>query len=1498
MLFCGLAFSQTGTLLITEPTPAKDGTIVTSSPAISLKGTATWAAGDLRVLWQNDRGFSDLASATLAADHKTVLWNSTTPIPLLPGINHVRVRALGPSGAASFVNVFYAPQTPVAPPVLRTTFLHGKQITYEVRDGLAIYQSDMVLGQAADVAAGALNGRPAANNQNSVHPNSITIEPNFFSPTGLWPVVNGVARVPYTITNVNSANTSNINAAIAESNSQLAGVVQWEPATSSDVNYVNFDFDPTNLSGACEAYVGMIGGPQTIGGSINCTTTTIMHEMGHVLGLFHEQSRADRNTYVNYMEQNIDKPNHDNFDIIGSSSVDSGLYNYASIMEYGPFSFNKDGVSPTLETIPAGMVLGTSMPQYTTGDLDGIMRLYAHAPTSITVDTNPTGLQVIVDGNTCTAPCVFANWTIGSEHTLSVPSSNQTLQTLSGQNYIFGRWNAVMTGTLSAQSVTVTNSAGNGALLSPTTSPAITSYLASFIPIHPYSPVVSQNDGAISASPAPSSITINGTPTNYYQDRQLVKLTVTPNSGYSFDFWANVGLFNLYANPLTFYITSNFDSSLNGNPTTAVVVSDPVTAITASSPDTAATGLLPGILPGFAIGVVDGNGNTSTAYTPVNYDASYNGTGFAAGKKVTFSTTAVQSPVTTNISYQFNDWTGAGSPSGDSLSVTVPASGQSKSTANYTPSFRSIVEPSLYCPNSSNDNELMLTASPTGSNVNPQDTSDGDLDAFFTAGMVNFTAVTGSTGLSLVGWSQDLASGGTTNPLSFSLTGQVLGTANFNISGAAPLTITSVSPVTVTNGAVNLTVNGTGFSTTASNLYTYFVNPSTGIYQYRANTPSPAGSSTQTVVSLNAGDVATAGYYQIVVLNGVASDCNPSAVATFAVANSAGPPVLGITKSHVGNFNAGQHSAQYTVLVSNNGKGSTIDPVTVTENVPSGETLVSMSGSGWTCASGGTTCTRSDSLMPGMSYGAITVTVNVAANASSPQVNSVTASGGGSASATATDSTTIEVAVPNVVGDTQSAATTAIQNAGLAVGTVTMMSSGTVPPGDVISESPAAGTFVSPASAVNLTVSSGPVTLKSIAVTPASPSIVKGATQQFTATGTYSDGSTQNITTSVTWTSGTTSVATINSGGLATGVAAGTSNITASQSGVTSPADVLTVTVATSSSATYSGLDTTTQGTWTNKYGANGQLIANDINNPATYATVSLSGDTAYTWSGASAANCPRALQVSSGSANCIASTYYAATSFTINLNLTDGNAHKISLYLLDWDSSARTEKISIMDAASNTVLNTQTFSSFHNGEYAIWSIQGHVLIQVTKTGGSNAVVAGIFFDTATSSSATYSGVDTTTQGTWTGKYGSNGELIANDINNPPGFATISLSGDTAYTWSGASSANCPRGLQVSSGSSNCIASTYYSATSFTINLNLTDGNVHKISLYLLDWDTSTRSETITIMDAATNSVLNTQSFSSFHNGEYAIWSIQGHVLIQVTKTGGSNAVASGIFVD
>ena len=86
-------------------------------------------------------------------------------------------------------------------------------------------------------------------------------------------------------------------------------------------------------------------------------------------------------------------------------------------------------------------------------------------------------------------------------------------------------------------------------------------------------------------------------------------------------------------------------------------------------------------------------------------------------------------------------------------------------------------------------------------------------------------------------------------------------------------------------------------------------------------------------------------------------------------------------------------------------------------------------------------------------------------------------------------------------------------------------------------------------------VGSGPAapTLVSIAVTPPNPTIQTGLTQQFTATGTYSDLSTQNITTQVTWASSHTGVATFSPTvkGLATGVSAGSTTISATLSGVT-----------------------------------------------------------------------------------------------------------------------------------------------------------------------------------------------------------------------------------------------------------------------------------------------------------------------------------------------------------
>jgi hypothetical protein len=82
--------------------------------------------------------------------------------------------------------------------------------------------------------------------------------------------------------------------------------------------------------------------------------------------------------------------------------------------------------------------------------------------------------------------------------------------------------------------------------------------------------------------------------------------------------------------------------------------------------------------------------------------------------------------------------------------------------------------------------------------------------------------------------------------------------------------------------------------------------------------------------------------------------------------------------------------------------------------------------------------------------------------------------------------------------------------------------------------------------------------LLSIAVTPASVSLGLNATQQYVATGTYSDGSTAAITSSVTWASGNTTIATITSAGLATVVATSTSAVAITASATNSAGTLIT----------------------------------------------------------------------------------------------------------------------------------------------------------------------------------------------------------------------------------------------------------------------------------------------------------------------------------------------------
>src|SRR5271170_4825892 len=134
--------------------------------------------------------------------------------------------------------------------------------------------------------------------------------------SGLWPKVGGVATVYYVIDSASDPNaTPRIQTAISQSNSDLSGVVQWVAWTSSDgPNYVDINLSASDTSGVCEALEGYQAIPaQKMWGSTACTVGTIMHEMGHVIGLWHEQSRSDAGTYIAEHYSNVIKGSWGNF---------------------------------------------------------------------------------------------------------------------------------------------------------------------------------------------------------------------------------------------------------------------------------------------------------------------------------------------------------------------------------------------------------------------------------------------------------------------------------------------------------------------------------------------------------------------------------------------------------------------------------------------------------------------------------------------------------------------------------------------------------------------------------------------------------------------------------------------------------------------------------------------------------------------------------------------------------------------------------------------------------------------------------------------------------------------------------------------------------------------------------------------------------------------------------------------------------------------------------
>lgn len=335
-----------------------------------------------------------------------------------------------------------------------------------------------------------------------------------------------------------------------------------------------------------------------------------------------------------------------------------------------------------------------------------------------------------------------------------------------------------------------------------------------------------------------------------------------------------------------------------------------------------------------------------------------------------------------------------------------------------------------------------------------------------------------------------------------------------------------------------------------------------------------------------------------------------------------------------------------------------------------------------------------------------------------------------------------------------------------------------------------------------------------------------------------------------------------------------------------------------SPAASFVKADTKTLGGWIGTYGSAGYSVVGGANNLPASIQLSVAGAQEYTW--ADPAADPRAPEIGPGELARTAATYYAAGSFSLDLNLTDGQTHQVALELLDYDALGRAETVQVADATTGKLLDSRAVSNFQSGQYLVYDLTGRVKITFINNGPANAVLSGIFVDPANAGAkpvASFVATDTTTKGQWTGTYGSQGYDIIGGSESLPAGTSITVNNAQFYEW--ASVNTDATELQTSPGSTSRIAATDYSnASSFSINVNLTDGQTHQLALYLLDWDNQHRSETISISDPATGALLISEGVSSFSGGVYALFDVSGSVTVTISNTGGLNEVVSGIFLD
>ncbi len=744
LLFSGVMSANSiaaNSLILTIEKPTPYPAYLSSATTLGISGRVENADKSLEVIVSDQQGSEYKAQINPTRNPRSFNWQVNSVL-VKPGLTTFRVKAVCKTDqfAVRYLTVTQPEFEADAAKTFGTAKFGNRMIRYEAVKGRALVEGDIDIGSIQAVQKGKTIG--GSKQISAPKPTAgIGVSHNSY----LWPKLGNVVQIPYTITSGNA----NVPTAIAQFNAKLIGIAQWLPRTT-EVDYVDFNLDINDHSGSGFSSVGRVGGMQQIGGSIDVNVSTLLHEMGHAIGLYHEQSRTDRDAYITLLNQNIIKSLKANFNLVPDNVQKSGLYDYASIMHYQAFTFSKNG-EPTIESIPAGIPI-SELGDFSAGDIDGIKRLYQLTPTDVTITTNPPGLQVIVDGTPITTPQTF-NFAMNSAHTLDVPAGSQTL---AGTTYAYGRWNDNIN-----KSHSITIGPGNALTTSPNNKPAVTVYQANFVELVPYAPTVyPAASGSITPTPAPQSYPpATGL---FYAKRQPVTLQANPSAGYS--------LYRMY----TAYGPASLNPKITRNPdwVLAYFTPQPKTTINTSPAGRwiwVDGAWWEGPVSWSAFYPVDGNWLPGTVH---NLDVSI----------------TPQLPFSWSIRYPWINWSDGGAQSHD---ITVPAN-----NATYTANFSSEYNASFWAQQGCAGQVAATPSSP---------------DGFYTGGTNVSFRQTPTTGWLFTGWLEDAT--GTVNPKALAMTDERLLIANYNTINK-PLAITSLTPAVKVAGqaAFTLAIKGTGFT--------------------------------------------------------------------------------------------------------------------------------------------------------------------------------------------------------------------------------------------------------------------------------------------------------------------------------------------------------------------------------------------------------------------------------------------------------------------------------------------------------------------------------------------------------------------------------------------------------------------------------------------------------------------------------------------------------------